>query len=182
MNSHQLFQLHKQTFRNCQLCSIGNHRKVFFRGSLPCRHLLIGEAPGPSERVLGKPFVGRAGKLLDALIADVGLTDYGIANVIACFPSDPDFPTRFRKPTPEEIANCKDRLDDLVETVEPQYYIALGKVAKTNPPTGVTYNLELDHPSFIERQGGKQSNAYKRNRHRLRKFLEEINGTETQIN
>lgn len=166
-------QTHCRSHLNCIRCAIASRHKVFYRGSIPCKYLLIGEAPGPSETVTHLPFTGTAGRMLNRLLDEVEMTNYGITNMIACFPSHPENKAKFRKPTKEEIANCNDRLMDLVETVEAQYYIALGKVAAGNPPEGCEYALALDHPSYLVRRGGEKSVEYKRNRHKLKKFLKE---------
>lgn len=166
---------HSRQFADCALCPIATTTKVFFRGKgADCRYLFVGEAPGPSECVTRLPFTGPAGKILDKLLLAAGLeNNYGITNIIACYPFRPDNRARFRTPSRDEIENCKPRLDDLVETVCARFYIALGKVAAMNPPTGVTWHLELDHPSYILRSGGEHSVQFKRNKHRLIKFLEE---------
>jgi uracil-DNA glycosylase len=165
----------KKHWTSCNLCEIGKCKtKTFYRGSVPCTYLFIGEAPGPSEAVVGEPFIGRAGKhVLQPMLDASGIQNYGITNVIACFPFEPDNRAKFRKPEKEEIENCKDRLNELTECVTPKYYIALGKVAKANPPTGVEYHLALDHPSYILRNGGKTSVMYKKNLLSLVKFLRE---------
>ena len=114
--------------------------------------------------------VGQSGKLLDMLLSDVEMKNYVITNIIACFPKSDE--NGFRQPSKQEIANCKERLDEFVEIVRPKWYISLGKVAKANPPTGVSYHLELDHPLFIMRSGGHDSLVYRRNKHKLISFME----------
>ncbi len=188
------YQQHEQQFGTCRLCPIATGVKTFYRSDrtpycecayclsgsnygrigvgLEVDYLFIGEAPGPSERIIGHPFVGVAGKVLDALIEDSGISGYGITNLISCFPAQPENKSKFRRPYTEEVQACEPRLSDLIERIVPKYYIALGKEAKKNPPSGVVYALELDHPSYLLRRGGKNSIEYKRNRHRLRKFLE----------
>lgn len=185
-------QEHEHEYQPCQLCSIATRRKVFYRSDQPpactcwtcnksrhpyavgtdIKYLFVGEAPGPSESVTHHPFTGTAGKIFDALVSNTNLSQWGITNTILCFPSQKDRPSKFRPPTKEEITNCQPRLNDLLEVVNAKYYIALGKVAKTNPPTGITFHLELDHPSYINRRGGIKSVEFKRNVHKLRKFLE----------
>lgn len=166
---------HFKKWSSCRACSIGKSNvRVFHRGKLKNpKYLFIGEAPGPSECVTRKPFTGRSGNLLTMLFDDVGITDFAITNVIACFPSQDDDKSKFRAPSKEEIASCKPRLDEYIEIVRPQYLISLGVNAKKHPPTGMEYSLHLDHPSFILRNGGEHSIEYKRNRHRLIKFLKE---------
>lgn len=108
--------------------------------------------------------------MFDNLLQEVGLKNYVVTNIIACHPRTTD--TGFRLPTKDEIKNCRERLDEFVEIVRPKWYISMGKLAKSNPPTGVTYHLELDHPAFILRSGGNDSLVYRRNKHKLIAFLE----------
>ena len=168
---------HVHKYINCDLCEIAKttKRKVFYRGSTTPKYLFIGEAPGASDYVLGTPFSrgSSAGKVFSNLIKDARVSNYGVSFVIACHPS---LPEKIRKPTEEEVCNCKHRLDDLVETVLPEFYIALGKFAKTNPPSGIAFHLELDAPKDISRSGGVGSVRYKRNKHILQRFIKETNG------
>lgn len=162
---------HKNKWNKCQRCEIAckmrSHHRIV--GDY-CNYMLIGEAPGPSESVIGKPFVGAAGQLLDQLIEDVGMVNYIITNTIICYPKEKG--GKSRPPSDNEMKNCRERLDELIEIVKPSWYISLGKTAKQNPPTGVTYHLELDHPSFILRSGGHDCLVYRRNKHKLLAFLE----------
>lgn len=154
--------------------------KSFYRtdntNKLSCKFLFIGESPGVSESVIGQPFVGPAGKELDRLLQLVGIEDYGMTNTIACFPPEEGTAkSKYRKPNKDEIENCRQRLDELVEIVMPSFYIALGNVAKSNPPTGVRYHLELDHPLTIIRQTpNRRKVIFNRNKNKLKSFLKEI--------
>jgi DNA polymerase len=87
--------------------------------------MLIGEAPGAEEDKRGEPFVGRAGKLLDAMLAALGLTrgDVFITNIVKCRPPGN------RDPAPEEAAACRDYLTAQIEGVAPTLILALGRVA-----------------------------------------------------
>ena len=84
--------------------------------------MFIGEAPGRNEDELGLPFVGQAGKLLDKLLGEIGLTreDVFIANVLKCRPPGN------RDPQPTEIEQCRDYLDRQVELIEPRVICTLG--------------------------------------------------------
>lgn len=163
---------HKNKWQKCKRCPIACKTRAFHKiiGDY-CNYMLIGDGPGPSESVVGKPFVGSSGKLLDQLLEDVGMVNYIITNTIICYPKSDD--GKMRLPSKEEMKNCRERLDELIEIVQPTWYISLGKTAKQNPPTGVTYHLELDHPSFILRSGGHDCLVYRRNKHKLIKFMEE---------
>jgi len=175
--------LHINKWADCEKCTIGRCAKVLYRGSKNPRYLFIGSAPGISEDVIGKPFTGLAGKELEKLFDVTGCKSYGITNIIACYPAANNYKSKARNPTKEEIENCKERLDQLIETVTPNFYIALGKIAKQNPPSGIKYHLELDHPSSIVNQSPhKRKVAFNRNKNKLKSFLRETNGQTQKIN
>jgi DNA polymerase len=84
--------------------------------------MFVGEAPGQSEDVKGEPFVGAAGKFLDELLSEIGLSrkDVFITNVVKCRPP------RNRPPDPGEIAVCTTYLDRQVEIIKPCFIVTLG--------------------------------------------------------
>lgn len=109
-------------------CALKEHaaRTVFADGTPAHRILLIGEAPGGEEDAAGLPFVGRAGKLLDRMLAAIGLdrkSNVYITNVINWRP-----PAN-RDPTPEEAAVCLPFLRRHIELVAPEIIVLLGAVA-----------------------------------------------------
>ena len=88
--------------------------------------MLIGEAPGAEEDRLGDPFVGQAGKLLDNMLAAIGLSrrkNVYIANVLKCRPPGN------RNPTPEEVAQCSPHLLQQIELIKPKLILAMGRFA-----------------------------------------------------
>jgi DNA polymerase len=87
--------------------------------------IFIGEAPGRNEDTQGKPFVGRAGKILDELLAQIKLSrdDIYITNVIKCRPP------RNRNPTTEEVDTCSKYLDKELEDISPKIIVTLGRFA-----------------------------------------------------
>ncbi|HEX8167714.1 MAG TPA: uracil-DNA glycosylase [Beijerinckiaceae bacterium] len=94
----------------------------FFDGSPQARVMIVGEAPGADEDRTGKPFVGRAGQLLDRMLKAIGL-DRGavyIANVV------PWRPPGNRDPTPQEVAACKPFLERQIELVDPDIVVCVG--------------------------------------------------------
>jgi uracil-DNA glycosylase family 4 len=110
---------------------------VFGAGNANADLMFVGEAPGATEDKTGLPFVGRAGKLLDELLADVGLErgDVFITNVICCRPPGN------RDPLPEEIEACKPYLYKKIELIQPKVICTLGNFATkllTGEPTGIT--------------------------------------------
>ncbi|MEO9254671.1 MAG: uracil-DNA glycosylase, partial [Tepidiformaceae bacterium] len=103
--------------RGCQRCAWAKTRihAVPGEGPLNAEVLLIGEAPGANEDKQGRPFVGQSGQFLDELLAAAELTRSGvyICNVLKCRP-----PSN-RDPLPDEIASCRDYLDEQIELVDP---------------------------------------------------------------
>ena len=111
--------------RNCELCS-ARKQAVFGVGNEQAPWLFVGEGPGADEDEKGEPFVGQAGKLLDAMLAAAGLKrgrEVYIANVVKCRPPGN------RVPKPEEAAACAPILDRQIALIKPKLLVALGKTA-----------------------------------------------------
>jgi DNA polymerase len=114
-----------ESFDGCALKRTATNT-VFADGTELAPVLLIGEAPGREEDRVGKPFVGRAGQLLDKMLASIGLDrtrNAYITNVINWRPPDN------RDPTPDEAAQCLPFLRRHIELAQPQLIILLGAVA-----------------------------------------------------
>ena len=112
----------------CNACSLCKQRKqvVFGVGAAAAPWLFVGEAPGAEEDEVGEPFVGQAGKLLDAILAATGLQrgrEVYIANVVKCRPPGN------RTPTLDEAAACAPLLDRQIDLIQPTLIVALGKTA-----------------------------------------------------
>ena len=111
----------------CLRCPLheGRTRVVFGSGNADADLMFVGEAPGQQEDLQGLPFVGRAGKLLDELIEEIGLVraDVFVANVLKCRPPGN------RDPQPEEIESCRPYLHRQVELIEPRLICTLGNFA-----------------------------------------------------
>ncbi len=112
----------------CTRCRLSKERTqvVFSDGSPKARVAVVGEAPGANEDRTGLPFVGQAGKLLDLLLASVGLgreDSVYICNVIKCRPPGN------RNPLPDEIACCSPFLKKQIEIVRPSVILAVGNFA-----------------------------------------------------
>ena len=110
---------------------------VFGSGNADADLLFVGEAPGFYEDQQGLPFVGRAGKLLDQLLVEIGLErkDAFITNVLKCRPPDN------RDPSPDEIEICKPYLLRQIELIEPKVVCTLGNFSLkllTRSSTGIT--------------------------------------------
>lgn len=110
--------------RKCCQCGLGAERTnaVPGEGSPNARIVFVGEAPGRDEDAQGRPFVGRAGKLLDKIIIAMGLKreDVFICNILKCRPPDN------RDPQAEEIVSCLPFLQRQIELINPDVIIALG--------------------------------------------------------
>ncbi len=122
----ELRELH-ELIKSCRLCPLWRKRKnaVPGEGSLNPRVFFIGEAPGESEDLAGKPFVGKAGKVLDELLASVGLkrSEVFITNVVKCRPPGN------REPSEEEIRACSPYLERQLSLLRPKVIATLGRVA-----------------------------------------------------
>ena len=118
----------REAVRACVACGLCKQRKqaVFGVGSESGPWLFVGEGPGADEDELGEPFVGQAGRLLDSMLAAIGLArgrDAYIANVVKCRPPGN------RTPTLDEAAACAAFLDRQIELIRPRLIVALGKTA-----------------------------------------------------
>ena len=122
---------------SCQKCELGKTRikAVPGEGNVNAKIMFVGEGPGYEEDRQGRPFVGRAGQLLDKIIAAMGFTreEVFIANIVKCHPmvdpSNPDKRSNDRAPYPDEIAVCRRYLEQQIKTISPDYVVALGGVA-----------------------------------------------------
>lgn len=123
----------------CTACRLAKTRTnvVFGTGAEDADLMFIGEAPGRNEDLQGRPFVGAAGRLLDDLLAEVGIERERtyIANVLKCRPPNN------RDPRPDEIDACKGYLRRQIEIIEPAVVVTLGNFATKlllRTETGIT--------------------------------------------
>ena len=117
--------------RSCTACPLHATRRqaVFGVGDQNADWLFVGEGPGAEEDARGEPFVGQAGRLLDNMLASIGLMrgrDVYIANVIKCRPPGN------RVPEPQEAAQCEPFLLRQIGLIRPKLIVALGKTAASN--------------------------------------------------
>ena len=124
---------------SCTRCTLakGRTQVVFGSGNPNAELMFVGEAPGFHEDQQGMPFVGQAGKLLEKLLAGIGMSraDVMIANVLKCRPPGN------RDPLPEEIAACEPHLFRQIELIEPTMVATLGNFATkllSGKPAGIT--------------------------------------------
>jgi DNA polymerase len=154
----------------CELCRT-RRSVVFGEGDEQARLVFVGEAPGEEEDLQGRPFVGRAGKLLDQMIERIGLSreDVFICNVLKCRPP------HNRDPEPHEVEACKGYLLAQLDLIRPEIICTLGRHAY-NALLGVderitrirgrlteykgTTLLPTYHPSFLLRNQGAMKDAY----------------------
>ena len=113
----------------CTRCSLWKTRKnaVPGEGNSESPVMFIGEAPGQSEDIKGKPFVGAAGKFLETMLSEIGLSrnDVFICNIVKCRPP------RNREPMPNEIQTCTPYLDRQINIIKPHFIVTLGNYSTT---------------------------------------------------
>ncbi|PIN87926.1 uracil-DNA glycosylase [Candidatus Woesearchaeota archaeon CG10_big_fil_rev_8_21_14_0_10_32_24] len=122
------FQNLKREYSTCQKCSLlcqNRTQVVFGSGNPDADVLFIGEAPGANEDKKGVPFCGMSGKILDELLQSINLSreEIFITNTILCRPP------KNRNPTKEEVENCRERLDQLLELMKPKVIVTIGNFA-----------------------------------------------------
>jgi DNA polymerase len=119
----------REDLGDCKRCALHKARNtiVFGVGNPAARLMFVGEGPGADEDAQGLPFVGRAGQLLNNMIAAMGLKreDCYIANVVKCRPPGN------RTPEPDEANTCSPFLFRQIDVVRPQVLVALGATAAT---------------------------------------------------
>jgi DNA polymerase len=167
----------------CRRCAIGSTRtnSVYGEGD-PCAALMVvGEGPGETEDKLGRPFVGRAGELLDKMLLAIGLPreDVYICNTVKCRPTlDVGHRLANRAPTPDEMRNCRPYLDEQIALLRPRVILALGSPAAKSflgerfsitkqrghwyeGPLGIPL-IATFHPAYVLRQTGGSIDEVKR--------------------
>ncbi len=117
----------KKSISGCRRCDLSSERKntVPGEGSKDAEIVIIGEAPGKKEDETGRPFVGRAGKVLTEALEKAGIkrSEVFITNVVKCRP-----PTN-RDPKKDEIKKCRGYLESQLETIDPNIIVPLGNSA-----------------------------------------------------
>jgi len=134
----------------CKRCTLCHSRSqiVIDRGDPDTPIVLVSERPGNNEDMVGKPFVGRAGALLDKMLAAIGLDsnhDVLIANVTKCMPESD------RSPTKQEVEACMPFLEKQIELISPRVIVILGAVAlKWFDPARSDIKMEDEAGKFFE--------------------------------
>lgn len=168
----------EKAIKQCSKCPLraGATNPVIMKGSHAPDLLFIGEAPGKTEDMTGIPFTGRAGKVLDEIIAYMGLTDkdYAVINTVKCRPPDN------RKPKKNEILACRPFMQAQIRLLSPRVMVLLGNTAEeafcmgTKLDWGVAkesdgiHILKLFHPAALIYQRSRfdeQKRLIDNNRH-----------------
>lgn len=132
--------------RKCVLCQQRTN-VVFGEGNPHARVMFVGEGPGANEDLQGRPFVGRAGQLLDQFLAAIELRreDVYIANMVKCRPP------QNRDPLPEELECCLDYLRRQVLLIQPEYIVCLGRIAAMRL-ISPDFKVTRQHGQFIRKK------------------------------
>lgn len=191
-----LEDLRNTTIGNCTRCKLHATRStiVFGEGNPEASVMFIGEGPGKDEDAQGRPFVGKAGQLLTAVI-EKGMklkrSDVYIANVVKCRPTVNLELKRDRPPDDEEVAACGPFLKRQIEIIHPKVIVTLGNPSTkflVNPKEGITkvhgvwhlYNnipvMPTFHPSYILRNGGDTSPIKRLMWEDIKKVISYLNG------
>ncbi len=128
--------------RKCRLCELA-HNAVPGEGNINTEIVFVGEAPGEKEDLQGRPFIGRAGKLLDQMLSNLNIErkDIWIGNIIKHRPPEN------RDPLPDEIATCSPYLTSQLDIINPKLVVTLGRFAMNYfYPQG---KISLDHGRLI---------------------------------
>ena len=149
---------------------------VISRGNPSAKLLLIGEAPGPEENIRGKPFVGRAGQLLDKILQAANFDpDHDVYITNSVFRMPPGEDKAFRKPTNEEIEYYRPYVSEIIRLVDPYIMLLTGNVACYSilGKTGITslrgqwtqsngrWIMPIFHPSYLLRNPSKNPGSPK---------------------
>jgi len=160
----------KQDCSVCHRCPLGQTRTniVVERGNRAARIMIIGEGPGESEDLMGQPFVGKSGQLLDKIIASVQLyrdQDIYVCNTVKCRPPNN------REPEPKEVSACIGYLYEQIRLVDPWIILLTGATsvkAILNEKKGITkirgqwlrwqerLVMPIFHPAYLLRQQSRE--------------------------
>lgn len=164
----------RQCLQNCRACQLSRERTrvVFGEGDPHARLMFVGEAPGFEEDQQGRPFVGKAGQLLNKMITAMQFSreEVYITNIVKCRPKNN------RDPMPDEVRMCIGNLSKQIELIQPEVIVALGAVAAKvllQTDSGISklrgkwcsYEnipvMPTFHPAFLLRQEEAKKEAWK---------------------
>ena len=136
--------------QDCSKCELGKSRTnlVFGVGNEHAKLMFVGEGPGEQEDLQGVPFVGRAGKLLDDMLAmfELKREDVYIANIVKCRPP------KNRDPLPDEQDACYPWLEQQLALIKPKLVVCLGRIAAMRL-IDPHYRITQQHGQWISREG-----------------------------
>jgi len=174
----------------------GGTNVVISRGNPVAKLLIIGEAPGPQENIQGKPFVGRAGQLLDKILQAANFDpDLDVYITNSVFRMPPGDEKEFRKPTNEEIEYYRPYVHEIIRLINPFIILLTGNVATYSilGKTGITrlrgewtnlngrWIMPIFHPSYLLRNPSKEPGSPKalmwEDIREVRKKYDELTGT-----
>jgi len=180
----------REDIGDCRRCRLHEQRTniVFGEGNPQARLMFVGEGPGADEDASGRPFVGRAGQLLDKIIVAIGMKreDVYIANIVKCRPP------QNRAPERDEVETCEPFLWRQIALIRPEVIVALGSPAfqcllRTRDPITRARGewRELDgikvmptfHPAFLLRSPDKKREVWE-DMKKVRDFLSAKSGKE----
>lgn len=185
----------RQVAMDCQKCGLCAERTnvVFFDGNPEAKLMIIGEGPGQQEDATGLPFVGRAGQLLDKILASGNIdrkTETYICNIVKCRPPNN------RVPSADEAAACRPFLNAQIEFIKPKFILlagatAVNSVLKIKDPISRIRGKWLDyengakvmpvfHPSYLLRNDSREVGSPKwhmwQDIKEVRRALDSLNG------
>jgi DNA polymerase len=143
-----LLTLEKQ-IQNCKKCRLWEEAKCAVAGEGPshAKIMLVGQNPGKEEDKVGKPFIGRAGKFLDKVLSDNGISRESlfVTNIVKHLTPEN------RTPLPDEVAACVPYLSGQIEAIKPEIVMLMGKVAWQAPRKEGIIFMQTVHPSAAMR-------------------------------
>lgn len=157
------YELFVNDWKSCTACDLhhGRLNVVQARGSIPCDILFVGEAPGESENVIGKPFKGPAGRVLDHIVARAvpSTLTWAMTNLVCCIPRDEDG-DKISEPHDDAIEACAVRLTEFVAIARPRLLVGVGRLAGDWLTPGFAHSITfykkiplvaITHPAAILR-------------------------------
>ena len=164
--------------KKCPGCELKEHKtrksskQVIGRGSVPADIMFIGEAPGKTEDMLGEPFVGPAGNILEMMLNEAmdyakvrKQLKYFITTTVLCRPwvwdEEDELCGQNRKPSEDEVLACMPNVIEIARVVKPSLVVFLGKVGEQYYGKEFPNTISIFHPAFHLRFGGKASPYYR---------------------
>lgn len=183
-------QMDYNKISQCKQCKLykSRYNVVIGRGEIPAKVLFLGEAPGATEDIIGRPFIGKIGALLTKMIEDAKeecvqpFPSYFITNTILCRPVvySAKYKTNInREPDVSEVLKCKRNILSIIRSVDPKIICFVGKEAEKyyyNDLRSIRkYKIKkIMHPAYLLRTGGLSSPYYGTNIRYLTEIIMEV--------